>query len=131
MRARKVEISESCQIFHKKGLTSPFLWLPKSPLSYLIFIMSTFDDMHSETKWEQWVAASAIAVTAQTSNLFLWHVDNMEGYPTLHQMALDTLSIPAMSTECERVFSSTKKLVTPHRCSIKEDLMEATECLKA
>jgi hypothetical protein len=48
MRARKVEISESCQIFHKKGLTSPFLWLPKSPLSYLIFIMSTFNDMHSE-----------------------------------------------------------------------------------
>jgi hypothetical protein len=48
MRARKMEISESCQIFHKKGLTSPFLWLPKSLLSYLIFIMSTFDDMHSE-----------------------------------------------------------------------------------
>jgi hypothetical protein len=28
-------------------------------------------------------------------------------------MALDTLSIPAMSTECERVFSSTKKLLAP------------------
>jgi hypothetical protein len=31
----------------------------------------------------------------------------------LHQLALDTLTIPAMSTECERVFSSAKKLLTP------------------
>jgi hypothetical protein len=50
----------------------------------------------------------------------------MEGFSTLHQMALDTLSIPAMATECERVFSSAKKLVSPHRCCIKEDLVEAS-----
>jgi hypothetical protein len=85
----------------------------------------------SQDEWERWVSASPIAVTAQSSSLFRWHVDNMEDFPTLHQMALDTLSIPAMSTECERVFSSTKKLLSPHRCSIKEDLMEASECLKA
>jgi hypothetical protein len=46
-------------------------------------------------------------------------------------MALDALSIPAMSTECERVFSSSKKLFSPQRCHIKKDLIEATECLKA
>lgn len=50
----------------------------------------------------------------------------MEGFSTLHRMALDTLSIPAMATECERVFSSAKKLVSPHRCCIKEDLVEAS-----
>jgi hypothetical protein len=84
----------------------------------------------SEDEWEQWVAASTIAVAIQTSNLLLWHVDNMEGYPTLHQMALGTLFILAMSIECVIVFSSTKKLVTPHYCSIEEDLIEVTECLK-
>jgi hypothetical protein len=46
-------------------------------------------------------------------------------------MALDTLLIPAMSTECERVFSSSKKLLSPQRYRIKEDLIEASECLKA
>lgn len=46
-------------------------------------------------------------------------------------MALDTLLIPTISIECERVFSSIKKLINPQRYSIKEDLMEATECLKA
>jgi hypothetical protein len=70
-------------------------------------------------------------MNSQDSNLFRWHVDDMEGFPTLHQMALDTLSVPAMATECERGFSSAKKLVSPHRCCIKEDLMEASEGLKA
>jgi hAT family C-terminal dimerisation region len=85
----------------------------------------------AEDEWERWVSALPIPITAQSDNLFRWHVDNQESFPTLHQMALDTLSIPAMSTECERVFSSTKKLLSPQRCRIKEDLMEATECLKA
>ena len=46
-------------------------------------------------------------------------------------MALDTLSISAMSTKCERVFSSAKKFITPMRSLLKEDIIEATECLKA
>jgi len=82
-------------------------------------------------EFQQWIAAPAVAVTAQSSNLFRWHIDNQESFPTLHQMALDTLSIPAMSTECERVFSSTKKLINPMRSLLKTDIIEATECLKA
>jgi hAT family C-terminal dimerisation region len=45
--------------------------------------------------------------------------------------ALDTLSCPAMSAECERVFSSAKKLITPERNQLGEDIIEACECLKA
>ena len=45
-------------------------------------------------------------------------------------MAPDTLSIHAMSMECERVFSSTKKQLTPARDNLQEDIIEATECLK-
>jgi hAT family C-terminal dimerisation region len=70
-------------------------------------------------------------VTEQRSNLFRWHVDHQEDFSTLHQMALDILSIPAISIKCERVFSSAKKLINPMRCSLKEDIIEATECLKA
>jgi hypothetical protein len=36
-------------------------------------------------------------------------------YPQLRQLAFDTLSIPAMSAEIERVLSSAKKLLTPER----------------
>ena len=41
--------------------------------------------------------------------------------PSLSRMALDLLSIPAMSAECERVFSSSKIL--------KDDIIETSECL--
>jgi hypothetical protein len=36
-----------------------------------------------------------------------------------------------MSTECERVFSSAKKLIVPERSRPGEDIIEACECLKA
>jgi redox-regulated HSP33 family molecular chaperone len=85
----------------------------------------------AEDERERWVSAPAITVTMQTDNLFRWHVNNQESFLTLHQMALDTLSIPAMSTKCKRVFSSNKKLLSPQRSRIKEDLIEASECLKA
>jgi hypothetical protein len=35
-----------------------------------------------------------------------------------------------MSAECERVFSSTKKLVTPERNCLVEEIIEASECLR-
>jgi hAT family protein len=52
-------------------------------------------------------------------------------YPSLACMAFDILSIPAMSAECERVFSSAKLLLTDRRARMKEDTIEASECLRA
>jgi hypothetical protein len=46
------------------------------------------------------------------------------------QMAFDLLSIPAMSAECERVFSQTKLLITTQRRRLADDIVEAVECLK-
>jgi hypothetical protein len=46
-------------------------------------------------------------------------------------MALDTLSIPAISTEYERIFSSTKKFITSMQSLLKVDIIKATEYLKA
>jgi hypothetical protein len=85
--------------------------VPSSSFSYII--------IHN-------VYCPVIAVTEQRPNLFRWHVDHQEDFPMLHQIALDILSIPAISTECERVFSSAKKLINPMRCSLKEDIIEAT-----
>ena len=46
-------------------------------------------------------------------------------------MAYDMHSILAMSAKCERVFSSTKLLITDLRARMRDDIMEASECLKA
>ena len=54
-----------------------------------------------------------------------------DDFPTLFQFAFNTLFCPAMSVECERVFSSAKKLITQKRNQLAEDIIEACECLKA
>ena len=51
-------------------------------------------------------------------------------YPKLHRMALDMLSIPAMPSECERLFSATKVTITDRRNRMGIELVEAHECLK-
>jgi hypothetical protein len=45
-------------------------------------------------------------------------------------MALDMTSIPAMSSECERVFSQSKLLITGQRNRLQADIIEATRCLQ-
>jgi hypothetical protein len=42
-------------------------------------------------------------------------------------MAYDHLSIPAMSSEYERVFSDTKLTISPNHNRLEEDIIEATE----
>jgi hAT family C-terminal dimerisation region len=66
----------------------------------------------------------------KTFNPIAWWNDSRQTFPSLHLYAFDTLAIPAMSAECERVFSSTKKLITPERNRLAEDIIEASECLK-
>lgn len=52
-------------------------------------------------------------------------------YPNLSKLALDLLSIPAMSAEVERLFSSCKISITDRRNQIGIDSVEAIECLKS
>jgi hypothetical protein len=51
--------------------------------------------------------------------------------PSIREWAFDTLSCPAISCECERAFNSAKGLITPDRNALRNDLIEALECLKA
>jgi hAT family C-terminal dimerisation region len=51
-------------------------------------------------------------------------------YPELRQQAFDVLSIPAMSAEIERVFSSAKLLIPPERNQISDQTIEVNELLR-
>jgi len=45
-------------------------------------------------------------------------------------MAFDLLSVPAMSAECERVFSQAKLTVSHQRNRLLGDTIEAIQCMK-
>lgn len=51
-------------------------------------------------------------------------------WPHLAQMAFDLISVPAMSSECERVFSSCGLVTSSHRSRLHSDGLEAGECVK-
>jgi len=63
-------------------------------------------------------------------SLIYWWRDQEPSFPLLAKLAYSILSIPAMSAECERVFSSSKLLVTPTRNRLSPQAIEASECLR-
>ena len=50
---------------------------------------------------------------------------------TLYQFTLDTLAIPVITTDCERTFSSGRKIISLERNRLSDDIIETMECLKA
>ena len=51
-------------------------------------------------------------------------------YPGLRQWAFDTLSIPTMSAEMERLFSHARRMITVDRNRLKIEQLEAAPCMK-
>ena len=43
---------------------------------------------------------------------------------------MDVFSIPAMSSECERVFSQLRRLITFERTHLGDDMIESDDCQK-
>jgi hypothetical protein len=64
------------------------------------------------------------------SPLEFWK-ENAYRFPRLSQMARDILSIPGMSAEVERVFSSAKLMIPPERSNLGADAIEAGECIRS
>ncbi|KAI1509635.1 Dimer-Tnp-hAT dimerization containing protein [Pyrenophora tritici-repentis] len=52
-------------------------------------------------------------------------------YPQLAQLAIDVLTIPASSCDCERMFSELGDLLEPRRRKISSNLLAALQCIKS
>ena len=71
---------------------------------------------------------SAIPATERFDSIAWWiQPDTEETFPTLQCWALDIFAC----LECERAFSSAKKLITPERNLLGDNIIEALECLRA
>jgi hypothetical protein len=52
-------------------------------------------------------------------------------YTCLSQFAIDILTIPASSCDCERLFSELGDLLEPQRCAIGSELLAALQLVRA
>ncbi|KAF2143525.1 uncharacterized protein K452DRAFT_211557, partial [Aplosporella prunicola CBS 121167] len=60
-----------------------------------------------------------------------WWVTRQKQYPTLSRMALDLLACPAMSSDCERTFSTAGRSMSKLRSRLSEGTAEALACLSS
>jgi hypothetical protein len=112
------------------GLPAPVPSPPeKSVFSFRYWRMESKEE-EKKSEFESYVDVTDLTKETKSFNPIAWWQSVAEDFPTLHLYALDTLCCPAMSTECERAFSSAKKLLAPERNALSMDIIEACECLK-
>jgi hypothetical protein len=60
-----------------------------------------------------------------------WRKRGEHLYPSLATLAFNLFSIPGMSSKCERAFSDASQLITDNRYNLKNDIIEADQCVKS
>lgn len=88
------------------------------------------DDEEDEDELAIWLTARPFRLIDETLPQFWLRKRKQKGTARLAQMGLDMASIPAMSSDCERVFSQGRLLITGQRNRLKADIIEATQCLR-
>lgn len=89
-----------------------------------------YGDSLVEDELERWISERPFPLKNETLPVFWLQKLQQRAAYRLARMALDMASIPAMSSDCERVFSQSKLLITVQRHSLKADIIEATQCLR-
>lgn len=59
-----------------------------------------------------------------------WHAQRFK-YPRLSRMALDFMTVQAMSAECERLFSAAGRMVTPLRSQLEANTIAICQVLRS
>ena len=67
---------------------------------------------------------------ANEDNVFQWFNNPANPHLPLRDFAFDVLSIPAMSAEIERIFSTAKRLITTDRAALTDETVEILLLLK-
>ena len=84
----------------------------------------------SQDEYEDYSNGEVCEIT--TSALEWWCQDSQrKRWPRLSYMAIDILSIPAMSDEPERVFSGARRTISWERSQLGAENIEKVECLKS
>ena len=94
------------------------------------FLGSFEDDVEETFGWQEEVDKYLTEPIKRVVDIYAWWRDNAGRFPRLSTIAFDLLSIPAMSSECERVFSRAKLTITTQRHSLQDDAINMLECLK-
>ena len=91
---------------------------------------TTRDKERIADEFERWLSTSQDVCTKHDNPLPYWSAQRFE-YPRVARMAIDVLSIPAMSAECERTFSSAGAMVSPRRTRLDASTISVAQTVRS
>jgi hypothetical protein len=93
--------------------------------------VATEDEAKSSAdEYTQWLSTPESADSDVEDPIQYWHA-HRHRYPRLSRMALDFLTVQAMSAECERLFSAGGRMVTPQRNSLDAEIISMSLVLRS
>jgi hAT family C-terminal dimerisation region len=93
---------------------------------------STASTANDTDEYERWKRLDPLPGDhSLAKNPIQYWLDLRTEYPTLSQMALDILTIPASSADCERIFSELGDLLEPRRLKMKPATISAIQCTRS
>lgn len=100
-----------------------------SPYERIRQSMSVLDEAGDEDEFEKFINCPPRQMVAKTPLEWWCREEQKMEYPRLHQMAVDILSVPAMSDDPERVFSCARRTISWDRASLAPDTVEKSQCV--
>jgi hypothetical protein len=102
----------------------------KPPNDFLEWLKDSDDEDITADEYARYIAQPQVAGVKQG---YKWWLEptQQKNFPNLSIIALDILSIPAMSADPERLFSGAKITVSDRRNRLGIHTIEALECLKS
>ena len=84
----------------------------------------------SQDEYEDYISGDPYDITPRTALSWWLQERRRKRWPKLSRMAIDILSMPAMSDEPERVFSRARRTISWERAQLDANQIEKGECLK-
>lgn len=100
-----------------------------TPYERIKQLMSVLDTLGDEDEFEKFVNSPPRHMMTKTPLEWWCREEQRMEYPRLHQMAVDVLSVPAMSDDPERVFSCTRRTISWDRARLSPGTVEGLQCL--
>ena len=101
----------------------------RDPLSKFDMFVThrTSKTIHVKSELDHYLEESVLPRTPDFDVLSWWKTNGLK-YPSLQLMALDILAIPVSTVASESAFSTSGRVITPHRSRLSHDTLEALMC---
>ena len=93
------------------------------------FVASNSSDVTSKSELDFYFEENVLPRVPTFDILGWWKTHGVK-YPTLQKMAKDILAVPVSSMASESAFSTCGRIISPHRCKLHANTLEALMCTR-